>query len=279
MPSRFADQAAGALLGDNLRKRTSCAPTHLAIVASRAPAALRAIGLVPTTGVWPVSEAATGRRRVGFSYTSGGANLNLTGSPVTPRASSSAIPARMQPTRKQFNTARSKAMVGRRLESGNGAFEETLHRFADLSDFACFRFGKGRNVQLRLDLFNAFNRRSSAATHDDSGEPGGGHGHPNLAYDRRDRPTNNGVNLLSTGIEHGSSLPKNAGFGVANVWQYRGACRDDTVYILTAWGLGLGAWGLGFGVWVLSCKFQLSKFGTDGQAAAVSARSVRTYNL
>jgi hypothetical protein len=126
--------------------------------------ALRAIAMVvndwQVSGIW---TAATGSPyTVGFSYQNGGGSVNLTGSPDyaarvrivgDPGSGCSSDPYR------QFNAAAFAGpltgSVG--LESGANYLKSCFSNSIDLAIARNLRLPKGRNIQLRIDMFNALN--------------------------------------------------------------------------------------------------------------------------
>jgi len=193
----------------------------------------RAIGYVVNdwnlAGIW--SGATGASYSAAFTYTSLGnattTNLNLTGSPDfgarviltgDPGGGCSSNPY------KQFNT---EAFSGPQansvgLDSGSGYLKGCFVSSTDLSISRVIALGKARSIQLRLDLFNAFNQaaitgRNTSATFASltaNKVP------TNVAYDPVTGKLNDGINLLSDGtVSTDRHLPKNAGFGVANAYQ------------------------------------------------------------
>jgi hypothetical protein len=167
---------------------------------------------------WQVTGIWTGRTgspyAVNFSYQSGGSSLNLTGSPDYPaRVNVVGDPGNgcSDDLYRQFNAAAfagpSAGSVG--LESGNAYLRGCFSSVLDMSIMRRFRLGGTRSVQFRVDLFNA----------------------PNLAGITSRNATMNLTNpLASTSVTNlpfdasgnlveARSLPKNAGFGVANGYQ------------------------------------------------------------
>jgi hypothetical protein len=191
--------------------------------------ALKAVGVVindwQLSGIW---TAATGTAyTVSQSYQNGGGNINLTGSPDyaarirvvgDPGVGCSADLYR------QFTTAafQGSAVGSVGLDSGNGYLRGCFTSALDLSIARNIRFGHGRNVQLRVDIFNAPNQaiitgRNTSLSLSSPNDPVTAQ---NLPFDPVTGLLNNGVNLLSTGaVSPNRSLPKNAGFGVANNYQ------------------------------------------------------------
>jgi carboxypeptidase family protein len=151
---------------------------------------------------------------VGYSYSSGGSSTNLTGSPdygarvrVVGDPGSGCSSNLLQ----QFNTAAFQGPLNNSvgLESGNsyllGCFISTL----DTAIARNIRLGGARNFQIRVDMFNTLNAAGVIGrnTSMNLSNPGDPVTITNLPYDA------NG-NVLPN-----RSLPKNAGFGVANNFQ------------------------------------------------------------
>jgi hypothetical protein len=187
--------------------------------------ALRALGLVVNdwqiSGIWsggrfdptatpPPNSAYT----VGASYQNGGSSVNLTGSQDygarirvvgDPGSGCSKDPYR------QFNTAAFQGpltnSVG--LESSNHYVHQCFISTLDLSIARNIRFGGARQIQLRLDVFNALN--AAAVT---SRQTTANFVNPN------DPVTITNLPFFPDGSQNfARSLPKNAGFGVANDYQ------------------------------------------------------------
>jgi hypothetical protein len=214
-----SDQAeADALLGDN-HPQTHIMRANFILELPRIngnSAAMRALGYVANdwnlAGIW---IGATGAPySVTAAYTSGGGNLNLTGSPdFAPRVVIAGDPGAgcSSDPYKQFNTAAFQGpqanSVG--LESGNGYLKGCFVSSLDMSLSRVIRLSKGRTVSLRLDVFNLFNQAAitGRATQAQYASPATSTVITNLPYDASG-------NLIST-----LSLPKNAGFGVANAYQ------------------------------------------------------------
>jgi hypothetical protein len=164
-------------------------------------------------GIW---SAATGSAyAVTPSYTSNGANVNLTGSPdyaarvnVTgdPGAGCSSDPLR------QFNTAAFSGPVpgSLGLESGNGYLRGCFISQLDLSVARIISLGVGSSsVQLRLDVFNLFNQASvtNRNTTMQMASPSAPNAITNLPFD------------ASGNVIDARSRPRGAGFGVATDYQ------------------------------------------------------------
>ena len=100
---------------------------------------------------------------VGYSYQNGGGNQNITGSPDygarvivvgDPGAGCSSDPLR------QFNTDafRGPAVGSVGLESGTNYLHGCFISVMDLAIARNIRLGGARTIQLRVDMFNAFNQ-------------------------------------------------------------------------------------------------------------------------
>jgi len=122
--------------------------------------------LAAVTNDWQLSGIYTGqsgdRYSVGYNYQNGGGNVNVTGSPnyggrivMTGDTGSGCSDNQYQ----QFNTAAFSGppigSVG--LESGQNYMNGCFENFWDLAIARNFRLGGSRMVQLRLEMFNAFN--------------------------------------------------------------------------------------------------------------------------
>lgn len=164
------------------------------------------------SGIW---TGATGAPyTVGFSYQSGGSNVNLTGSPdYGARIRIPGDPGegcRSDPFR-QFNTA---AFLGPLvgsvgLESGNDYLRGCFMSVLDLAIARTIRLGGGREVQLRVDMFNAPNSAIIAGRNTTMNLTS-----PNDPVRATNLPFDDAGNLITA-----RSLPRGAGFGVANNYQ------------------------------------------------------------
>jgi len=178
--------------------------------------ALRALGVVVNdwqfSGIW---TGATGTPYiVGFSYQNGGSSVNLTGSPDygaririvgDPGVGCSSDPYR------QFNTSAFQGpltnSVG--LESGNDYLNNCFTSIFDLAIARNINLGATRKLQLRVEMFNAPNSaiitgRNSTMNLSDPSNPANA---TNLPFD-------SAGNLIPA-----RSIPRGAGFGVANNYQ------------------------------------------------------------
>ena len=163
-------------------------------------------------GIW---TAATGSAyAVGYSYNNGGGNVNLSGSPdyggririVSDTGSGCSDDVQRQFTAAAFQGPLT-GTVG--LESGNNYLKGCFQSALDLSLQRNINLGGGRAIQLRADVFNAFNEaritgRNTTVNFVNPNDPVTA---TNLPYDA------NG-NLVPA-----RSLPRGAGFGVANAYQ------------------------------------------------------------
>ncbi len=126
----------------------------------------RAVGLIvndwSVSGVWS-GQTGTGYS-VGYAYQSGGGNLALTGSPnyaarVIVRPDVDLGGGCNSDPLRQFNTAAFQGPLPNSdgLESGNGYLRGCFLQTTDLSVARTIRLGGARTLQIRVDLFNAFN--------------------------------------------------------------------------------------------------------------------------
>jgi hypothetical protein len=164
------------------------------------------------SGIW---TGATGSPyAIGFSYQSGGSSVNLTGSPdyaARIRVVDDPGSGCSDDVYRQFNTAAFHGpltgSVG--LESGNAYMTGCFSSVLDLSIARNIRLGGTRQIQLRVDMFNApdaaiitgRNATVSLSSPSDPVTP------QNLPFD------SNGNLIVAR------SLPRGAGFGVANAYQ------------------------------------------------------------
>jgi hypothetical protein len=179
-------------------------------------ATLRALGLVlndwSLSGIW--SGATGSPYTVGFMYQTGGGNVNLTGSPDygarvriagDPGSGCSSDPYR-QFTAEAFQGP----LVGSDgLESGNGYVRSCFISATDLAIARTIRLGGPRSIQLRLDMFNAFNQagisnRNNTMTLTSPANP----------VDIQNLPYDANGNIIDS-----RSRPRGAGFGVATAYQ------------------------------------------------------------
>jgi len=192
-------------------------------------AALKVVGYIVND--WQLSGIWTGQTgsayTVGFSYQNGAGNSNLTGSPDyaarikvvgDPGQGCSSDPYR------QFNTAAFNGppvgSVG--LDSGADYLRGCFTSVLDLAIQRNIPLGHGRSVSLRVDMFNAPNQAiiTGRATNLTLSSPTDPVTNQAPVFDPVTGLLNNGKNLTSTGaVSTDRSLPKNAGFGVANAYQ------------------------------------------------------------
>ncbi|MEO8078249.1 MAG: hypothetical protein ABI818_18125, partial [Acidobacteriota bacterium] len=227
-----ADQAAADdLLGQNNPVRNTLRGNFvwdLPDLRSSRPA-LRAIGLVlndwQISGIWSGSRAGanvsagnsavpSGAYTVGYSYQNGGGSQNLTGSPDygarirvvgDPGKGCSSDPLR------QFNTAAFQGpLVGSvGLESGTNYLHACFVSTMDLAIARNIRLGGARNIQLRLDLFNAFNQSAITARNTSLTLTS-----PTDPITPQNLPFDANGNVIDS-----RSRPRGAGFGVATGYQ------------------------------------------------------------
>jgi len=224
-----ADQAeAQALLGNQYPPRHNLQATFVwqipDIVRSSRPT-LKALGLVlnnwQLSGIW---EGRSGDNYdVGRQYQTGNANVNLTGSPdFPPRIRIVGDPGKgcSRDVYRQFNTAAFQGpLVGSvGLDSGTGYLFGCFRSVFDLAVARNIRLGGNRNLQLRVDMFNAFNqaRITGRNTTLQLSSPADPITPLNLPFDA------NG-NLLPNRVR-----PNQAGFGAVNAYQ---APRTIQAYI------------------------------------------------
>jgi hypothetical protein len=177
---------------------------------------LRAIGTVANdwqlSGIW---TGATGSPyAVGFSYQSGGSSVNLTGSPDygarirvvgDPGSGCSSDPYR------QFDPAAfaGPLMGSVGLESGNDYLLGCFTSVLDLSIARNIRLGGGRQIQLRVDMFNAPDAAIVTGRNTTMNLAS-----PNDPVTATNLPFDAAGNLVTA-----RALPRGAGFGVANAYQ------------------------------------------------------------
>ena len=143
---------------------------------------------------------------MGFSYQNGGGSQNLTGSPdygARIRVVGDPGAGCSKRTYRQFNTAAFQGplinSVG--LESGNNYLHGLLQSALDLAIARNIRLGGGRQIQLRVDMFNAPNQAiiTGRATTITLASPADPITNVAPAFDPVTGLLNNGVNLTSTG--------------------------------------------------------------------------------
>lgn len=185
----------------------------------------RAIGLVVNdwqlSGIWSGSRVAnfgqsnpTVAYTVGYSYQNGGSNQNLTGSPDfggrirlvgDPGSGCSGDPLQ------QFNTAAFQGpplnSVG--LESGNDYLKGCFINVLDLAIARNIRLGGNRNIQLRVDMFNAPNLAAITTRNTTMNLP-----NPSDPSTITNLPYNPDGSVVDS-----RSRPRGAGFGVATGYQ------------------------------------------------------------
>jgi hypothetical protein len=187
-------------------------------------AALKTVGYLindwQLSGIWtastggPTNNGAGGAYNIGYSYSSGGGNVNITGSnDFGGRVRIVGDPGSgcSSDIYRQFsvNAFQGPLSGSDGLESPAGYMRGCFQSVLDLSIARNIRLGGARNLQLRVDMFNAPNEaritgRNSTMNLTSPADPVT---ITNLPYDAQG-------NILPTRVR-----PANAGFGQANAWQ------------------------------------------------------------
>ena len=195
----------------------------------------RAVGLVVNdwqlSGIWvgsrsiPGANPATDSYTIGYSYSSGGGNANLTGSPdFGGRVRIVGDPASgcSSDVYRQFNTAAFQGPLNNSvgLESNNHYLKHCWINTLDLAIARNIRLGKGRNLQLRVDMFNAPNLAAITTrnTTMNLSAPGDPVTITNLPFDTTGTGANT-VNGQPGGLLLNRVRPNQAGFGAVSAWQ------------------------------------------------------------
>ena len=176
----------------------------------------RALGVVlndwQLSGIW---TGATGSPyAINFTYQNGGSSVNLTGSPdygARIRVVDDPGSGCSGDVYRQFNTgAFHGPLVGSfGLESGNAYMKSCFSSVLDLSIARNIRLGGNKQIQLRVDMFNAPNAaiitgRNATVSFSSPSDP----------VTPQNLPFDAAGNLIVA-----RSLPRGAGFGVANAYQ------------------------------------------------------------
>lgn len=178
--------------------------------------ALRAAGLLVNgwqlSGIWSASTGAG--YTIGFRYQNGGSNQNLTGSPdyaARIRVVGDPGSGCSDDIHRQFNTAAFQGpLVGSvGLESGTGYVRGCFLNTLDLAIARNIRLRGGRNIQLRVDMFNAPNSAIITGRNTTINLT-----NPNDPVTARNLPFDAEGNLIDA-----RSHPRGAGFGVATGYQ------------------------------------------------------------
>jgi hypothetical protein len=163
------------------------------------------------SGIWTATTAAP--YQIGFSYQSGGSNVNLTGSPdyaARVRVVGDPGSGCGDDIYRQFNTAAFQGpLVGSLgLESGNNYVKGCFQSVLDLSIARNIRLGRGQMVQLRVEMFNAPNAAiiTGRNTTMNLSNPTDPVTITNLPFDSSGNPISS------------RTRPRDAGFGVANAY-------------------------------------------------------------
>jgi hypothetical protein len=164
------------------------------------------------SGIW--SGQTGSAYAIGYSYQNGGSNLNLTGSPdYSPRVRVVGDPGSGCSSNRlrQFNTAAFQGplvnSVG--LESSTGYMRGCFQSSTDLALARTIQLGSGRSVQLRLDMFNAFNQAGITNRNTTINLT-----NPNDPITATNLPFDANGNVIDS-----RSRPRGAGFGVATGYQ------------------------------------------------------------
>jgi hypothetical protein len=179
-------------------------------------ATLRAVGLILND--WQLSGVWTGRTgapyTIAFAYQSGGTDVNLTGSPdYAARVLVTGDPGSgcSSDIYRQFDTGafRGPASGSVGLESGNDYVRGCFSSILDLSIARNIKLPRGQTIQLRADVFNAPNAAgiTGRMTTMNLTSPSDPSTITNLPYDANGQ------------LIQARSLPRGAGFGVANNYQ------------------------------------------------------------
>ena len=178
--------------------------------------ALRIVGLIindwQLSGIWTGSTGTA--YSAGASYQSGGGNVNITGSPdYGGRVIIVGDPGEgcSSNVYQQFNiNAFEGPMVGSvGLESSSGYLRGCFQSTLDLSIARNIRLGGGRNIQLRVDMFNAPNQAGITARNSTISYPS-----PTNRTQVQNSPYDAEGNLIPS-----RSVPRGAGVGVATNYQ------------------------------------------------------------
>jgi hypothetical protein len=177
--------------------------------------ALRTIGILVNdwqlSGIWTASTAAP--YQIGFSYQSGGSNVNLTGSPdyaARVRVVGDPGSGCSDDIYSQFNTAAFQGpLVGSLgLESGSNYVKGCFQSVLDLSIARNIRLPRGQLIQLRVEMFNAPNAAIITGRNTTMNLSS-----PNDPVTITNLPFDASGNLIPS-----RSRPRDAGFGVATTY-------------------------------------------------------------
>jgi len=164
------------------------------------------------SGIWNGQSGAP--YNVTFTYTSGGGNVNLTGSPdyaARVRIVGDTGSGCSSDPLKQFNTAAFQGAqpnsVG--LESAANLLHGCFVSSMDLAIARTIRVGGSRSLQIRMDVFNAFNQ--AAITNRITAMQLSSPSDPVTIQNSAFNPDGS--------VNTSRNLPKNAGFGVASGYQ------------------------------------------------------------
>jgi hypothetical protein len=177
--------------------------------------ALRTIGWLVNdwqlSGIWTATTSAP--YQIGFSYQSGGSNVNLTGSPdyaARVRVVGDPGSGCTDDIYRQFNSAAFQGPLVNSLglESGNNYVKGCFQSVLDLSIARNIRMPKGRLIQLRVEMFNAPNAAIITGRNTTMNLST-----PNDPVTITNLPFDSSGNLIPSRVR-----PRDAGFGVANAY-------------------------------------------------------------
>jgi len=163
------------------------------------------------SGIWTASTAAP--YQIGFSYQSGGSNVNLTGSPdyaARVRVVGDPGSGCSDDIYRQFNAAAFQGPLVRSLglESGNNYVKGCFQSVLDLSIARNIRLTRGQIVQLRDEMFNAPNASIITGRNTTMNLS-----NPTDPVTITNLPFDSSGNLIQS-----RTRPRDAGFGVANAY-------------------------------------------------------------
>jgi hypothetical protein len=186
--------------------------------------AMRGIGFILNdwmfSGIWsgarfdPAANTTNSAYTIGYTYQNGGGNINLTGSPdfgARVRVLGDGGSGCSDNPYRQFNTTafQGPAVGSVGLESGNGYLKNCFVNVFDVSVARNIRLGGGRQLQLRVDMFNAPNAAAIVGRNATMNLT-----NPSDPVTITNLPFDADGNLIAS-----RSLPRGAGFGVANDYQ------------------------------------------------------------
>jgi hypothetical protein len=165
------------------------------------------------SGVWTGSTGTA--YVVNFSYQSGGSAVNLTGSPDYPAririVGDPGSGCNSSDSTRQFNTSAFQGPLAGSagLESSAGYLRGCFNSVLDMAIARNIRIAEGKNLQFRIDMFNAPNAGAITGRQNtlNLANPTAPAAATNLPYDAAGKPIASRL------------VPRTAGFGVANTYQ------------------------------------------------------------